>query len=270
VQPQGVPTYRDVRDRDVVSVLGTGSWLPERVVTNEELAGPLGVTADWIEERTGVLERRVADEADATSDIATRAARQVLAASGVDARDLDMIVVATSTPDMPIPATACQVQANLGANRTYAVDLDAVCAGFVYALGITQKTMRGDPGVRHALVIGADTYSRILDYRDRRTCVLFGDGAVAVVLGRGDGLARVGHAVLGSDGSKSDYVTVPAGGSRRPADQAALAAGAQFFKDERPRRAGVRAQEVARHRRRRHGAAPGEPATWRTGWSWRH
>lgn len=217
-------------DLDAVGILATGSWVPDRVVTNEELAAQLGVTAAWIEDRTGVVERRVADAVDATSDLATRAAERALAAAGIGPDELDMIVVATSTPDRPLPATACQVQANLGATRAYAFDLDAVCTGFVYALDVARKAMQCDPGIRHALVIGADTYSRILDYRDRRTCVLFGDGAGAVVLGRGPEVTQVWYSSLGSDGTKNDYVTIPAGGSRSPIDGAALAADEHLFR----------------------------------------
>ncbi|HEX6351903.1 ketoacyl-ACP synthase III [Actinophytocola sp.] len=213
-----------------LGILATGARLPVRVVTNEELAGPLGVSPDWIEDRTGVRERRRAAAGEATSDLATAAARRALAAAGVDARDVGLIIVGTSTPDMPLPATACQVQANLGACGACAMDIDAVCTGFVYALDVAHKMMRCDPSLRYALVIGGDTYSRILDYRDRRTCVLFGDGAGAVVLGRSEHAARVEYTKLGSDGTKNDYVNIPGGGSRRPSSVEGVNAGEQFFK----------------------------------------
>lgn len=204
--------------------------MPDTVLTNEELAGPLGVTPDWIEQRTGVVERRRADAGDATSDLATRAARAALAAAEVDPREVDLLIVATSTPDMPLPATACQVQANLGMADATAMDLDAVCTGFVYALDVAHAMMLAHPETRHALVIGADVYSRILDYRDKRTCVLFGDGAGAVVLGRSPDAAPIGYTKLGSDGSKNDYVRIPAGGSRTPASPVSVAAGDHYFK----------------------------------------
>ncbi|WP_026315850.1 beta-ketoacyl-ACP synthase III [Actinokineospora enzanensis] len=216
--------------RGHLGVLATGSYVPDRVVTNEELAHPLDIGPEWVMERTGVHERRRAAPDEATSDLATRAADRALAAAGVRAAEVDLIIVATSTPDLPLPATACQVQANLGVTGGCAMDLDAVCTGFVYALDVAHKMMRCDPAVRHALVIGADTYSRILDYRDRRTCVLFGDGAGAVVLGRSEHAARIDHTRLGSDGTKNDYVHIPSGGSRAPASAAAVAAGDHFFK----------------------------------------
>ncbi|MEV4727164.1 hypothetical protein AB0K29_26335, partial [Micromonospora humida] len=181
-------------------ILATGACLPEQVVTNASLAAALGVTADWIVDRTGVHERRVAAPGEATSDLATHAARQALDRAGVDPADVGLIILGTSTPDLPLPATACRVQANLGAWDAYAMDLDAVCTGFLYALDVAHKIMRCDPAIRYAVVIGADTYSRILDYTDRRTSVLFGDGAGAVVLGRSADAADIAYTRLGSDG----------------------------------------------------------------------
>ncbi|MEU1606138.1 3-oxoacyl-ACP synthase III family protein [Micromonospora matsumotoense] len=211
-------------------ILATGACVPEQVVTNASLAASLGVTADWIVERTGVRERRVAAPGEATSDLATRAARQALDRAGVDPAELGLIILGTSTPDLPLPATACQVQANLGAWGAYAMDLDAVCTGFVYALDVAHKIMRCDPTIGYAVVIGADTYSRILDYTDRRTSVLFGDGAGAVVLGRSADAAGITYTRLGSDGRQNDLVRIPAGGSRTPASTGTVAHGAHFFK----------------------------------------
>lgn len=211
-------------------ILATGARLPESVVTNEELAELLDVGPEWIEHRTGVRERRRAAAGEATSDLATDAARTALATAGIRARDVGLIVVGTSTPDMPLPATACQVQANLGADGACAMDIGAVCTGFVYALDVAHKMMRCDPAVRYALVVGADTYSRVLDYRDRGTCVLFGDGAGAVVLGRSAHATRIDYTKLGSDGAKSGYVYIPGGGSRTPSSTATVAAGDHYFK----------------------------------------
>ncbi|WP_431885462.1 3-oxoacyl-ACP synthase III family protein [Micromonospora wenchangensis] len=210
-------------------ILATGACLPEQVVTNASLAAALGVTADWIVDRTGVHERRAAAPGEATSDLATHAARQALDRAGVDAADVGLIILGTSTPDLPLPATACRVQANLGAWGAYAMDLDAVCTGFVYALDVAHKIMRCDPAIRYAVVIGADTYSRILDYSDRRTSVLFGDGAGAVVLGRSADAAGIAYTRLGSDGRQHDLVRIPAGGSRAPASTATVAHGGHHF-----------------------------------------
>lgn len=212
-----------------VTVAGTGSYLPERVVTNDAVAAILDVDAAWVEARTGIHERREAAPGEATSDLAIRAGERAVAASGVPADELDLVVVATSTPDQPIPATASRVQAALGARHAPAFDIDAVCTGFVYGLSLVAASMRGDDRIRSALLVGADTYSRILDRRDRRTAVLFGDGAGAVVLVRtAPGHGIVGTA-LGADGLLADLVQVPAGGSRLPASAATVADGRHHF-----------------------------------------
>jgi 3-oxoacyl-(acyl-carrier-protein) synthase III len=198
-------------------ILGTGSYLPQRILTSDELARRLDLDPRWIVEKTRVRERRVAAPDEATSDLATQAAGRALDAAGVSAAEVDLILLATSTPDEPMPATACRVQANLGAHRAVAFDVDAVCSGFVYALVVAHSMLASQGWARTALVIGADTYSRILNYTDRRTAVLFGDGAGAVVLGpareAGTGILAT---TLGSDGTLADLVQIPAGGSRRP------------------------------------------------------
>jgi acetoacetyl-CoA synthase len=212
-----------------IAILGTGSYVPDSVLTSAELGARLGVGEQWILDKTRIRERRVAAAGEATSDLAAQAARRCLAAAGVAAADVDLVVVATSTPDQPMPATACAVQAKIGATRAAAFDLDAVCSGFVYALVTARGLLTMDDEARTALVIGADTYSRILDYDDRRTCVLFGDGAGAVLLGKtaaGDGILST---VLGSDGTQRDLVQIPAGGSSQPASEATLAAGDHYF-----------------------------------------
>ncbi len=211
------------------AILGTGSYLPDAVLTSAELGRRLGLGEQWIYDRTAIAERRVAAPEEATSDLATRAAERALEAAGLGAVDLDLVIVATSTPDQPMPATACAVQANIGAVRAAAFDVDSVCSGFVYALVTAHALLDMDPVPRNALVIGADTYSRILDYQDRRTCVLFGDGAGAVVLGkRGNGRGLLSSA-LGSDGTTADFVKIPGGGSRRPVSEETLAAGEHYF-----------------------------------------
>jgi 3-oxoacyl-[acyl-carrier-protein] synthase-3 len=167
-------------------IAGTGSYLPSRRITNDELARTLGergieTSDEWIVERTGIRARHFADDADACSDLAVRAARQAIEAAGIAATDIDLILVATSTPDMVFPSTACIVQNKLGIVGCPAFDMQAVCSGFVYALTVADSMIRTG-SAKTALVIGAEVFSRILDFNDRTTCVLFGDGAGAVVL----------------------------------------------------------------------------------------
>ena len=171
-------------------ITGTGSYLPPRRVTNEELARDLGArgieTSDtWIVERTGIRARHFADDGVTSSDLAVRAGRHALEAAGIHARDIDLIIVATSTPDMIFPSTACLVQQKLGVHGCAAFDVQAVCSGFVYGLTVADSMIRTG-AARRALVIGSEVFSRILDFDDRTTCVLFGDGAGAVVLEASD------------------------------------------------------------------------------------
>jgi 3-oxoacyl-[acyl-carrier-protein] synthase-3 len=162
-------------------VLGCGSYLPERILTNEELARKVDTSDEWIVQRTGIRERHIAAPGELTSDIGLKAAQAALAAAGLDPRAIDLIVLATATPDNTFPASAVSIQAGLGITHGAAFDLQAVCSGFVYGLAVADGLLRGG-GFRRALVVGAETYSRILDWTDRTTCVLFGDGAGAVVL----------------------------------------------------------------------------------------
>ena len=167
-------------------ITGTGGFLPQRIVSNDDLAADLATrgveTSDaWIVERTGIRQRHIAEPGTKTSDLATRAARAALENAGMSADAIDLIIVATSTPDFSVPSTACLVQANLGSGGAAAFDVQAVCSGFVYALATADAFIRAGRA-HHALVIGAEVFSGILDWSDRRTCVLFGDGAGAVVL----------------------------------------------------------------------------------------
>ncbi|KAF0138615.1 MAG: 3-oxoacyl-acyl-carrier-protein synthase III [Rhodospirillaceae bacterium] len=170
-------------------IVGCGAHLPERIVTNDELAERIDTTHAWIVERTGILERHVAADGECTSDLATRAAERALTAAGLTAAALDLVIVATATPDHTFPATAARVQSRLGMTRGAAFDIQAVCSGFIYALTIANQFIC-TAQAQTALVIGAETFSRLLDWEDRNTCVLFGDGAGAVVLraesGKGD------------------------------------------------------------------------------------
>lgn len=210
-----------------VGVLGCGSYLPPQEVPNAEIAPAAGVTPDWIEQRTAIVSRRRSHTDEATSDLAVRAAEAALRDAGADPAQVSVVIVATSTPDSPQPPTACLVQHRLGIPAAVAFDVNAVCSGFVYALD-TARRMIADGGL--ALVIGADVYSRILDPADRRTAVLFGDGAGAVVLGP----VPDGRGVLGvrltSYGALHDLIGVPAGGSRIPPSKDSLAAGLHYFR----------------------------------------
>ncbi|MDE3010306.1 MAG: ketoacyl-ACP synthase III [Pseudomonadota bacterium] len=168
-----------------IRISGTGSALPPRIVSNHDLEQRVNTSDAWIRERTGIEQRHVADEGIMTSDLATQAARAALDAAGIAASDVDLLIVATTTPDMVFPSTACIVQAKLGIGGCIAFDIQAVCTGFLYGLATAERFMRAG-GVRHALVIGAETFTRLLDWNDRGTCVLFGDGAGAVVLSLAD------------------------------------------------------------------------------------
>ena len=189
-------------------ILGTGSYLPARRVTNDELAQRIDTSDEWIAGRTGIRARHIAADNEKTSDLAAEAGRRALAQAGIAAQSVDLIIVATATPDMQFPATATIVQQKLGISGCPAFDVQAVCAGFVYALATADAYIRSGMATT-ALVIGADTFSRILDWNDRRTCVLFGDGAGAVVLGasaqKGIILSR-----LHSDGNYLDLLNTPA------------------------------------------------------------
>ncbi|MGH8705684.1 MAG: beta-ketoacyl-ACP synthase III, partial [Burkholderiales bacterium] len=188
-------------------IVGTGGYLPPRVVGNDEFARRLDTSDQWIRERTGIVQRHFADESQASSDLALEASRRALQAAGVKAGDLDLIVLATSTPDFVFPSTACLLQAKLGIRNCAAFDVQAVCSGFVYALATADNFIRSGANKR-ALVVGAEVFSRIMDWNDRGTCVLFGDGAGAVVLAAGE---RPGiHAsVLRADGSHAGILSVP-------------------------------------------------------------
>ncbi|NIR32369.1 MAG: ketoacyl-ACP synthase III [Gammaproteobacteria bacterium] len=166
-------------------VRGTGGYLPERVLTNTELERIVDTSDEWIRERTGICERHIVAEDESTVDLAERAAWRALEAADIEAQDIDLIIVGTTTPDRIYPATACRLQARLGIHDCPAFDLQAVCTGFIYALGVADKFIRAQ-SAKHALVVGADTHSRLLDWSDRGTCVLFGDGAGAVVLEASD------------------------------------------------------------------------------------
>ena len=190
-------------------ITGTGSYLPEKALSNLDLAQTVDTTDEWIFERTGIRRRHIAAENEQTSDLAQRAAERAMAAAGITAADVDLIIVATSTPDMIFPSTACLLQAKLGVTGGAAFDVQAVCSGFIYALATADKFV-ATGAAKCALVIGAETFSRILDWTDRRTCVLFGDGAGAVVLQASEE-PGVLSTHLHSDGRHSGILRVPGG-----------------------------------------------------------
>ena len=205
-----------MNESKAVGIIGIGTYVPEKIMTNKDLEKMVETSDEWIVERTGIRERRIASPETATSDLATRAAEKALADAGITAEEIDLIIVATATPDMFFPSVACLVQANLKATHAAAFDLAAGCSGFVY--GIVTGSQYIKAGLyKKILVIGAETLSKILDWTDRNTCVLFGDGAGAAVLAEADSGYGILGAQLGADGSGGDLLKLPAGGSRNPA-----------------------------------------------------
>ena len=190
-------------------IVGWGSYLPERVLTNDDIAEMVETSDEWIYTRTGIRERRIADTEETTATLAFEAAARALAVADMHPSQIELIIVATSTPEYNFPSTACQVQDLLGATAAGAFDLSAACSGFVYGLSMAHNAIATE-SVRNALVIGAETMSRVLDWNDRGTCILFGDGAGAVVLKRSDVPGGVLSAVLRSDGSGGDVLNLPA------------------------------------------------------------
>ena len=198
------------------SVAGVGAYVPERVLTNADLEKMVETSDEWITSRTGIQERRIAGEGEFTSDLAAKAAQSALERSGVTADQVDLIIVATITPDMLFPSTACLVQQKIGARRAAAFDIEAACSGFIFALEIAQQFIMSHT-YDTVLVIGAEKLSSIIDWKDRNTCVLFGDGAGAAILQSKGNTHGLLTACMGADGSKGDLLSMPGGGSRQPA-----------------------------------------------------
>lgn len=214
-----------------VSIIGTGAYVPEKVLTNKDLEGIVDTSDEWIYTRTGMRERHIAAADQAASDLGAEAAKKALADAGVSAEEIDLIIVATLSPDMFFPSTACFVQDKIGAKNAFCYDLGAACSGFLYALD-TAKNQIACGAVETALVIGTEKMSAFIDWEDRGTCILFGDGAGAAVLRAGGEGRGVMDAVMGSDGSLAHLLMTPGGGSRNPLSQQVLDERQNFLKME--------------------------------------
>lgn len=210
-------------------ILGTGHSYPQGILTNAELEKMVETSDDWITSRTGIKQRRKAAPGEYTSQFAVHAARQAIERAGLQAEDIDLIFCATVSPDQILPSTGCIIQAELGANKAAAMDIVAACSGFLYGLTLADTMVRTGQS-KYALVIGAEILTQYVDYTDRNTCVLFGDGAGAAVLGPVDGDRGILAARIKSDGRYEEQLFSPGGGTRRPATAATLAAGDHFFK----------------------------------------
>ena len=196
-------------------IIGCGSYLPENVVTNDDLARKVDTSDEWIQARTGIKQRHIAAEGELTSDLARKAALEAISHAGIDAQEIDIIILGTTTPDNTFPSTATKIQAQLGLTRGFAMDVQAVCSGFMYALTTADSLLKAGQG-KTALVIGAETFSRLLDWKDRTTCVLFGDGAGAVIL-RAEETEQKDFGIISthlhSDGRHQDILMVDGGPS---------------------------------------------------------
>ncbi|MCK4563515.1 MAG: ketoacyl-ACP synthase III [Verrucomicrobia bacterium] len=221
-----------------VSIIGTGSYVPEKVLTNHDLEKIVETTDEWIHSRTGMRERHIAAPGQASSDLGTEAAKAALADAGIEAGELDLLIVATLSPDMFFPSTACFVQEKIGAKNAYCYDLGAACSGFLFALDAA-KNQIASGAVKTALVIGTEKMSTFIDWEDRGTCILFGDGAGAAVLQAGGEGRGIMKSVMGSDGSLADLLWTPGGGSRNPISHEMIDQRQQYLK--------MRGREVFKH-----------------------
>ena len=217
----------NVSQNGSIGIVGVGSYVPDKVLTNDELSKLVETSDEWITERTGIKERHIAAPGQAASDLALPAARQALEQAGLDPSELDLVVVATVTPDMFFPSTGSLLASELGAPDAAAYDLSAGCTGFMYALAQAYGSVAGELS-RNALVVGAETLSKIINWHDRATCVLFGDGAGAVVIGRVSEGGFVGFE-LGSDGEGGKELSIPGGGSRNPSTAETVAQEMHFL-----------------------------------------
>ena len=211
------------------SITGVGSFLPEKVLTNDDLSEMLDTTDEWITKRTGIRERRIVENEVAASDLAVEASLRALDNANVLPAEVDLIITSTITPDCLFPSTSCYIQEKIGARNAGAFDLLAACSGFVYALSVA-KSFVASGAMKTVLVVGAECMSKITDYTDRSTCILFGDGAGAVVVQQGNGGREIVTTHLGSDGSQSELLTLPAGGSKLPASHETVESRSHYLK----------------------------------------
>ncbi|MBN1384096.1 MAG: ketoacyl-ACP synthase III [Elusimicrobia bacterium] len=201
-----------------IEIIGIGSYVPEKILTNAELEKMVDTSDEWITTRTGIKERRIAKDTESTSDLAVNASKKAIKKANITPDEIDAIIVGTITPDMSFPSTACFVQKGIGAKNATAFDISAACSGFIYGVSIAREFLRS--GIfKTILVIGAETLSKITDWEDRNTCVLFGDGAGAVILRKTDSQSDILSTYLGTDGTLGDLLYMPGGGSRNPASQ---------------------------------------------------
>src|SRR6266536_599758 len=236
MNPSHSPKFKNPRARynfqgRTCSITGVGSYVPARVLTNAELEKMVDTSDEWITSRTGIKERRLAAKNEFTSDLAAHAATRAMKKAGVTADQIDLIIVATITPDMPFPSTACLVQRAIGARRAAAFDLEAACSGFIYGLEIAQQFIMSRT-YDTVLVIGAEKLSSIVDWKDRNTCVLFGDGAGAAILQSRANAHGLLTACMGADGNKAGLLGMPGGGCRCPATAESVAARLHFLRME--------------------------------------
>ncbi|MCI0744929.1 MAG: ketoacyl-ACP synthase III [Verrucomicrobia subdivision 3 bacterium] len=211
------------------SIISVGSYVPEKVITNADLEKMVETSDEWITTRTGIKERHIAGEKEFTSDMAAKAALRAMQRGNITPDQIDLIIVATITPDMPFPATACLVQHRIGARRAAAFDVEAACSGFIYALEIGQQFITSRT-YETVLVIGAEKLSSIVDWKDRNTCVLFGDGAGAAILQHRPDAHGLLTACMGAEGDKAELLCMPGGGSRCPATPESVASGLHFLR----------------------------------------
>ncbi len=228
VHPLEAPTSRKTTQVRA-AIAGTGCYLPERILTNDDLERQVETNDEWIVSRTGIRQRRVAGPDETTSSMAAEAARRACADAGIDPAEIDLIIVATVSPDYPFPSTACLVQHAIGARNAACFDLEAACTGFIYAATVAQSMIASGAN-RTVLVIGAETMTRLLDYQDRCSCILFGDGAGAVLFRAASDGSGIQHTKIAADGSGAMLMQIPAGGSRRPASSATVAAREHYIR----------------------------------------
>ncbi|MCH8474295.1 MAG: ketoacyl-ACP synthase III [Opitutales bacterium] len=229
--PTETPSGQSISEPSVV-ISGTGHYLPHKVLTNTDLTKIVDTNEEWILTRTGISERRIAEPTETSGTMATEAARMAIANANLQAEDIDLVIVATITPDQPFPATACYVQTTLGMRTIAAFDVEAACSGFLYILDIAHAMVRNGP-YRHALIIGTEKLSAITDWQDRSTCILFGDGAGAAVLSRSSFSGKktgILDTTLGADGANGHILQMPGGGCRIPATPDSITSRQHFLK----------------------------------------